>query len=59
MLIWKDVKVAKGIKGKDVYKIKRVNEKSIVIIFNNGGKLLFEATMVDYDDCELLAREIE
>ena len=51
--------MAKGIRGKDVYKIKRVNEKSIVIIFNNGRKLLFEATMVDYDDCELLAREME
>ena len=34
--------MAKGIRGKDVYKIKRLNEKSIVIIFNNGRKLLLE-----------------
>ena len=50
--------MAKGIRGKDIYKIKRVDEKSIVVIMNNGRKLLFEATMVDYDDCELLAREL-
>lgn len=51
--------MAKGIRGKDIHKIKRIDEKSIVVIFNNGRKLMFKAEMVDYDDCELIAKEID
>ena len=50
--------MGRGINGKDIYKIKRINEKSIVVIFNNGKRLKFYAAMVDYDNCELLAKEI-
>lgn len=49
--------MSKGIKGKDIYKIKRLDERRIVVIFNNGRELIFKATMVDYDDCELIAYE--
>lgn len=51
----RSVFMSKGIKGKDIYKIKRLDEKRIVVIFNNGRELIFEATMIDYYDCALLA----
>ena len=39
-------------------KIKRIDEKSIVVIFKDGRNLKFYAGMCDYDDCELFSEEI-
>ena len=50
--------MAKGIKGELIYKIKRLDEKSIVVIFKNGRELKFYAGMCSYDDCELFSEEI-
>ena len=54
---WSDI-MAKGIKGELIYKIKRIDEKSIVVIFKDGRKLKFYAGMCDYDDCELFCEKI-
>ena len=50
--------MAKGIKGELIHKIKRLDEKSIVVIFKDGRKLKFYAGMCDYDDCELFCEKI-
>lgn len=51
--------MAKGIRGKDIYKLKRVDDKSIIVILNSGRVLKFSAEMCDYYDCHLVAREID
>ena len=50
--------MVKGIKGELIHKVKRLDEKSIVVIFKDGRKLRFYAGMCDYDDWELFSEEI-
>jgi len=51
--------MAKGIKGDKINKIKRVNKNTIHVIFKNGAILEFKASMVDYEDCELISYVVE
>ena len=45
--------MAKGIRGKDIYKVKRIDDKTLDVIMNNGNIVRFVARMCDYDDCDM------
>ena len=50
--------MSKGIKGKDINKVKRIDDKTIDVIMNDGDIIRFTATMCDYDDCNLTSKLI-
>lgn len=51
--------MAKGIRGKDIYKLKRIDDNTIIVEMKNGKKIKFVARMVGYDECALVSCEID
>ena len=43
--------------GKYIKNIDRIDEKTIYINLENGNVVKVTATMVDYDDCELIIKK--
>lgn len=47
--------ISKGIKGSDIYKVKRLSDNVVAVILNNGDQIVFEAKMCDYEECKLVS----